>query len=352
MRRKPLVEVPPLEEIQVTPSSSVLEGLRARVIGQEDALAKIAEYVEVYQAGLNLPGRPAGIFALLGPSGVGKTATVEALAEVLHGDHKKYIRLDCGEFQLDHDISKIQGSNPGYLGHGQTQPAITQERLTSVTSDRCSVSILLLDEIEKASSSVHQLFLGVLDKARLVLGDNRPVNFERTMIFMTGNVGSREMVKANSSNPFTFNNAQSSSKPDTRGIGQRAMEREFPPEFCNRVDVVSVYEPLTREQLSMILDLELGRLRDFIVYRLAEKAPILIFMPSAKEFLLERGTSAKFGARELKRVLFKYVTHPLAKMVNSNTIQGRQVVVTCGKGKDELTFETNTLATAPTQAAA
>jgi ATP-dependent Clp protease ATP-binding subunit ClpA len=199
---------------------------------------------------------------------------------------------------------------------------------------------------------LHRLLLGIMDKGRLTLGDNTLVNFERTLVFLTSNVGAKEMAAASSPNPFTFDQSASSTVPNIRAIGEKAMERKFPPEFCNRVDVISVFEPLSTEALAQIMDLELNKLRDFVVSRLGGDSPVLVFMPSAKEFLLERGTSAKFGARELKRALFKYVTFPLAKMTNAKTIQGRQVVVTGGKGKDELTFEVKSLTATPSKAAA
>ena len=168
--------------------------LAKRVVGQPAATTGITPYVQMHQAGLAPEGRPVGVFLLLGPSGTGKTKTVEALAEVLHGSDKNVLRVDCGEFQMEHEVAKLIGAPPGYLGHRETHPLLTQQKLSSVTSERSNLSIVLFDEIEKAAGSLARLLLGVLDKAALRLGDNTNVNFERSLIFLTSNLGSREML--------------------------------------------------------------------------------------------------------------------------------------------------------------
>ena len=168
--------------------------LRRRIVGQDDAIDVVVPYVEIYEAGLAPEGRPVGVFLLLGPTGTGKTKTVEALAEALHGSERNLLRIDCGEFQLEHEVAKLIGAPPGYLGHRETQPMISQQKLNAVTSERSSLSLVLFDEIEKAAPSMGRLLLGVLDKAALKLGDNSTVNFERSLIFMTSNLGAREMM--------------------------------------------------------------------------------------------------------------------------------------------------------------
>ena len=169
--------------------------LTEKVVGQAAAIEAIVPYVQMYQAGLAPEGRPAGVFLLLGPTGTGKTRTVEALAEVLHGSAKNLLKVDCGEFQMEHEVAKLIGAPPGYLGHRETQPMLTQQKLNAVTSEKCSLSLVLFDEIEKAAPSMTRLLLGVLDKAVLRLGDNTTVNFERTLIFMTSNLGARGMLR-------------------------------------------------------------------------------------------------------------------------------------------------------------
>src|SRR5580704_14987591 len=174
-------------------SSDIARALARRLVGQPSAIAAVVPYVEMYRARLNPEGRPAGIFLLLGPTGTGKTKTVEALADVLHGSPKKLLKVDCGEYQMEHEVAKLLGAPPGYLGHRETQPLLTLQYMSAVTSESCDLSILLFDEIEKAAQSLVRLLLGVLDKAILRLGDSTLVNFEKTIIFLTSNLGARAM---------------------------------------------------------------------------------------------------------------------------------------------------------------
>src|SRR6266568_5419597 len=220
-------------------STDLVERLSQKVVGQPSALKYIVPYVQMYQAGLAPEGRPVGIFLLLGPTGTGKTKTVEALAEILHGSEKNVLKVDCGEFQMEHEVAKLIGAPPGYLGHRETQPMLTQQKLNAVTSDRCALSLVLFDEIEKAAPSMTRLLLGVLDKGILRLGDNSIVNFERTLIFLTSNLGAHQMSKE--INPeFGFQSAQSRERADLtsklQNIALVAVRKRFSPEFVNRID--------------------------------------------------------------------------------------------------------------------
>src|SRR5690349_13696528 len=227
------------------------------LVGQPEAIETIIPYIQMHQAGLAPEGRPMGVFLLLGPTGTGKTRTVEALAEVLHGSSKNLLKVDCGEFQMEHEVAKLVGAPPGYLGHRETQPLLTQAKLTSVASESSPISLLLFDEIEKAAPSLVRLLLGVLDKATLRLGDNSTVNFENTMIFLTSNLGAKSIQKAG--NPdFGF---EAMTKRDEglapeklQNIGMNAVRQKFSPEFVNRIDTVITYRPLRREDCSRILD--------------------------------------------------------------------------------------------------
>src|SRR5579863_3765078 len=180
-------------------STDLVEDLTAvlsrKVVGQPAATRVIVPYIQMFQAGLAPEGRPVGVFLLLGPTGTGKTKTVEALAEILHGSEKNLLKVDCGEFQMEHEVAKLIGAPPGYLGHRETQPILTQQKLNSVTSEKSPLSIVLFDEIEKAAPSMTRLLLGVLDKGVLRLGDNSVVNFEKSMVFLTSNLGAREMLR-------------------------------------------------------------------------------------------------------------------------------------------------------------
>src|SRR5262245_19385526 len=157
---------PPAEPVP----EDLVDILSKKVVGQPAAMKYMVPYVYMYQAGLAPEGRPAGVFLLLGPTGTGKTRSVEAIAEVLHGSAKKMLKVDCGEFQLDHEVAKLIGSPPGYLGHRETVPMLTQTHLESITSENCDLALVLFDEIEKAAPSMTRLLLGILDKGTLRLG--------------------------------------------------------------------------------------------------------------------------------------------------------------------------------------
>ena len=297
--------------------------LSRTVVGQPAATRLIVPYIQMFQAGLAPEGRPVGVFLLLGPTGTGKTKTVEALAEILHGSEKNVLKVDCGEFQMEHEVAKLIGAPPGYLGHRETQPMLTQQKLTAVTSDRCNLSLVLFDEIEKAAPSMTRLLLGVLDKAQLRLGDNTSVNFEKSMVFLTSNLGSREMLRE--INPeFGFQSAQHSERADLIGklqsIGLVAVRKRFSPEFVNRIDCIITYQPLSQEALAAILEHQIADLQSHVNTRLGDRSFTLEIPPEARQFLLEKGTSAEYGARELNRTIHRFLTQPLATMVATNQV--------------------------------
>jgi ATP-dependent Clp protease ATP-binding subunit ClpA len=292
--------------------------LAARIVGQPAALEAIVPCVQMYQAGLSPEGRPAGVYFLLGPSGTGKTRTVESLAAVLHGSEKSMLKVDCGEFQLEHEVAKLIGAPPGYLGHKETQPLLTQAKLNSVTSEGCSLALVLFDEIEKAAPSMVRLLLGVLDKATLRLGDNSVVNFERSILFLTSNLGAREMLREIAPD-FGFQSAAGATA-DRVGrklekIGLGSVRRAFPPEFVNRLDGVITYQPLDDAALDAILTQQLDDLQLLVNRRLGASAFHLKVSEESRRFLLERGASPRFGARELKRTLHRHIVQPLAAHV-------------------------------------
>src|SRR5208337_1598683 len=168
--------------------------LRRKIVGQDQAIEKVAEIYQMFLAGLNAPGRPVGNLLFLGPTGSGKTRVVEAVAESLFGDARACIKIDCAEFQHSHEIAKLIGSPPGYLGHRETHALLSQEVLNQHHTDKLKLSFVLFDEIEKASDALWNLLLGILDKATLTLGDNRKVDFSSSMIFLTSNLGAAEMT--------------------------------------------------------------------------------------------------------------------------------------------------------------
>jgi CheY-like chemotaxis protein len=325
-------------------ATSILDLLAEKIIGQPTAISGIASTVKTYQAGLSPAGRPAGIFLLLGPTGTGKTRTVEALAEILHGAPKKVVKIDCGEFQTDHELAKLIGAPPGYLGHRETPPVLTQEKLREASSEFCDLAIVLFDEIEKAAPGVSRLLLGVLDKATLRLGDNTEVNFEKSLIFLTSNLGAREMMKELQPELGFRPNAPAESIDLTKkleGIALSAVRRMYSPEFVNRLDAVITYQPLDSEALALILDQQIVDLQKHVNSRLGDKCFNIEIGDESRAFLLEKGTSPQYGARELKRSIHKYLTQPLATLViESKVPPGSTVEVLINEDKDGLTFDT------------
>ena len=322
----------------------ILRALARRVIGQPSATQSIIPYVHMHQAGLAPEGRPVGVFLLLGPTGTGKTKTVEALAEVLHGSEKNLLRVDCGEFQMEHEVAKLIGAPPGYLGHRETSPILTQQKLTAVTSERCNISIILFDEIEKAAPSMTRLLLGILDKAALRLGDNSAVNFDKSLIFLTSNLGAREMMKEIIPG-FGFDamvprdHRRVSSK--LQSIGLSAVKRKFSPEFVNRIDSVITYEPLSAGTLAEILDIQIAELQRHIYRRLGPRAFRIGVSKPARKFLLTRGTSEQYGARELKRTLHRQVVQPLASLITRGGVEPGDIVrIELAPDKQSLRFRT------------
>ena len=310
-------------------SSEIGEILADIIVGQPAAIASIVPFIEIHEAGLSADGRPAGVFLLLGPTGTGKTKTVEAVAEALHGSAKKLLKVDCGEFQMEHEVAKLIGAPPGYLGHRETQPVLTQNKLNGVVSQFSDLSIVLFDEIEKAAPSMARLLLGVLDKATLRLGDNSLVNFEKTLIFLTSNLGARSMgreLRPSIGYEACVPRDRERMAAKLESIGLSAVRKRFSPEFVNRLDAVITYHPLSADSLAAILDQQLVEFQEHIENRLGDRAFRLEIPARTRKFLLKNGTSEEYGARELKRTLQRHLVQPLARMVSEKTISPGEVM--------------------------
>ena len=297
--------------------------LRERIIGQESAIRAVVDLYQVFCTGMCPQGRPVGNLLFLGPTGSGKTRVVEAAAEILFGDPRAVIKVDCAEFQHSHEIAKLIGSPPGYLGHQQTHPVITQEALEQHHTEKLKLSFLLFDEIEKASDALWQLLLGILDKATLTLGDNRRVDLSQTIIFLTSNLGGREITELTTGKlgfvqPADKGEDKLDSKVERTAI--EAAKRKFSPEFMNRLDKVVVFHPLRPEQLERILEIELGMVQQRVLD--AARGPFLFRVtPEAREYLLQEGTDLKYGARHLKRAIERHVVHPLANLLATKQVR-------------------------------
>jgi ATP-dependent Clp protease ATP-binding subunit ClpA len=320
------------------------KALLQRVVGQDRAVRRLARVYQVYRAGLSTPGRPLVNLLLLGPTGSGKTRLVEAAAEVLMGDSKGVLKIDCAEFQHSHEIAKLIGSPPGYLGHRETPPALTQEALDRYFTDKLKLSLVLFDEIEKASEALWQLLLGILDKGTLTLGDNRRVDFSLSMIFLTSNLGSQELMKLMTGG-LGFSAGRNENEDD-EGLDQKiyrtaleASRRKFSPEFMNRIDKVIVFRLLSRDSLEKILDIELARVQDRIMTATEGNPFVLICTRAARDFLLKEGTDQKFGARHLKRAIERYLVFPISNLLATHQIKlGDLITVDCSADDSKLAF--------------
>jgi len=313
--------------------AAVLErNLRKLVVGQDEAIHQIVNVYQMYLTGMNPPGRPIGNFLFLGPTGSGKTRTVEATAEALLKNPRAVIKIDCAEFQHSHEIAKLIGSPPGYLGHRETHALLSQEVLNQYHTETTKISFVLFDEIEKASDALWNLLLGILDKGILTLGDNRKVDFSRCLIFMTSNLGAAEMSALLT--PKLGFGANARAREISAGLvddktrdkasrsGVEAARCKFTPEFMNRLDKIVTFSPLGTEQLRQILDIELDGVQKRIFNLSPQQAFAFSATDAAKEFLLHEGTDVKYGARHLKRAIERLVVQPLSNLIATSQVRG------------------------------
>src|ERR1700704_3015248 len=298
--------------------------LRSKVVGQEEGVRALVDLYQVYCAGMSSTGRPVGNLLFLGPTGSGKTRIVEAAAEILFGDPRAVIKVDCAEFQHSHEIAKLIGSPPGYLGHRETHPLITQEELGKYHTEKLKLSFLLFDEIEKASDALWQLLLGILDKATLTLGDNRRVDLSQCIIIMTSNLGAGEMSNmVDGGLGFAPKATQVDAAFDDK-INRSAVDaarRKFSPEFMNRIDKSVVFRTLRSEHLQQILEIELGMVQQRILMASAVNQFVFSCTPKVKSFLLHEGTDPKYGARHLKRAIERHIVFQLANLVATGQVK-------------------------------
>lgn len=317
--------------------------LSALIVGQERAVRRMSGLFQIYLAGMNNPTRPLGTMLFLGPTGSGKTRVVEAAATVLFGEPHSVVKIDCAEFQHSHEIAKLIGSPPGYLGHRETSPMLTQENLDKAHTDDTKLTFVLFDEIEKASDALWQLLLGILDKATLTLGDNRRVDFSNTIVIMTSNLGAREMSEMISGGiGFASKGAKSQQDNDIDmkiyRTATEAARRKFSPEFMNRIDKVVVFRSLREAHLRQILEIELDAVQKRITQSAGTKFIFRCTDP-AKEFLLREGIDYKYGARHLKRAIERFLVFPLSNLVATEQVGiGDVVIVDFDEAGEKLTF--------------
>lgn len=314
-----------LNTVGTTRISELQDFLNRSVIEQTQAVSAVADFWRVRTAGFHDPGRPLGNMLMLGPTGVGKTLLIEKLAEYAHGSKDTIVKIDCAELQLDHEVAKLIGSPPGYLGHRETEPLLSAARLKRSVSAKCAISLVLFDEIEKAHDRVWRLLLGVLDKGVLTTGANDLVNFRDSMIFMTSNLGSDEARQK-----FEHRMGFDVTRPahgSYEGVMVRSAQRRFSPEFLNRLDATITFNALSESAIFQIVQKEM----DVIQSRGGHDIQL---SPEARVELCRIGYSKEYGARELKRILFQHITVPLANAaLNGDLRWARHLVVDFRGGK-------------------
>jgi ATP-dependent Clp protease ATP-binding subunit ClpA len=320
------------------------ERLSKLIVGQERAVRYMSSLYQILLAGMNPPDRPLGSLLFLGPTGSGKTHTVEAAAEILLGERDAVLKIDCAEFQHSHEIAKLIGSPPGYLGHRETHPLLSQENLDRCHTEDIKLSFVLFDEIEKASDALWQLLLGILDKATLTLGDNHHVDFSRSVIVMTSNLGAREISELISGGigfapaHVSLNTGETEVEQKIYHTALEAARRKFSPEFMNRIDKVVVYRPLKQHHLQQIVDLELQAVQDRIMHSVGAKF-VVQCSDAAKEMLLREGLDFRYGARHIKRSIERFLVYPLSSLIATGQMQSGDVVyVDIGRKTSKLVF--------------
>ena len=319
-----------MRQIDTTKSSDqvkiLLDKFKDKIVGQNEAISAITRILEQHLGGLADKRRPIGSILFLGPTGTGKTSVVEALCEGLYGSPDTMIKIDCAEYSHEHEIAKLIGSPPGYLGHSATPPRLTNTAIKACTTADVPFAIILFDEIDKANDTLWQLLLGVLDKATLTLGDNTVTDFKNTVIIMTSNVGARQMASATGEENlgFLLPDTMADGGKGIKVIAESAARKKFSPEFLNRLDEIVTFHTLSKDQINLVLDMELLKLRVKFALR---NIAFLHVSPSAKAELLLRGYDKKYNGRGIRRTLEKEIMAPIARALASKELNAKESVV-------------------------
>jgi len=312
-----------------SPDAKELETfLHRKIISQREAITHIVEMYQMFLAKLIAPDRPVGNLLFLGPTGSGKTKVVEATAEALFGDPHALLKIDCAEFQNDHEICKLIGSPPGYLGHRETHPIFEPQRINQWQTDKLKLTLLLFDEIEKASDALWMLMLGIMDKATLTLGDNRRVDMSHCLIFMTSNLGSRDISKEALGFGSSKVEVNDQHDEEVARTSEEAARKKFTPEFLNRLDKIITFKTLRPVDLREILELELEQVQWRVLQSAGNNQFVFKCTQNAKDALMEEGVSIKFGARHLKRTIERRLVLPLANLIATGQVKlGDYIVI-------------------------
>jgi len=319
----------PLTRLEKHETQRLLElesELHKRVVSQEEAVAAIAKSVRRGRSGLKDPNRPMGSFIFIGPSGVGKTLLARALAEFMFGNEDALIQIDMSEYMEKHNVSRLVGAPPGYVGYEEGGQLTERIR-------RRPYAVLLLDEIEKAHPDVYNMLLQIMEEGRLTDSFGRHIDFKNVILIMTSNIGA-DLIRSQSGFGFGKRTAEANYEK-MKEMLQKEVERHFRPEFLNRLDDVIVFHALTRDDLTTIVDYELNK----VFKRLVKQGYRLDVSPASKEFLIEKGYNPEFGARPLRRAIERYIEDALSENILKGELKNKNVIKIDVKDEDSLKFE-------------
>ena len=295
------------------------EELHKRVVGQEEAIVAVSKSIRRARAGIKDPKRPTGSFIFLGPSGVGKTELARTLAEFLFGDEDAMIQVDMSEYMEKHSVSRLVGSPPGYVGYdegGQLTEAVRRK----------PYSVVLLDEIEKAHPDVFNILLQILEDGRLTDAQGRKVDFRNTIVIMTSNIGAASISK-NQTLGFSIGDESGLSYEDMKSRVMGELKKVFRPELLNRIDEIIVFHKLSKDEIKVIVDLQLKRVRE----QMATHEVVIELTDEAKELLVDKGYDPAMGARPLRRAIQHYIEDPLADFVLGRSLQPGSTILVSRK---------------------
>jgi ATP-dependent Clp protease ATP-binding subunit ClpA len=316
-------------------ANELREKLRREIIGQDEAIDAVVRTVIVADLGICDPRRPLGTFLFLGPTGTGKSQIARSLAKIIHGEESDVVAINCTEFKNPHDVAKLVGAPPGYVGHEQA-PFLTQDKLEK------RLTIVLFEELEKADRALFDLLLQILERGELTTGRGVDLSFRNCFVMMTSNVCAKEIDNITKNEVFGFGPpSRNLREMDPEAADARiraaclgAVENYFSPEFINRIDEIVTFHPLKYEHLMTILEKFLAETRE----RVAMTGFLMSMSESAKRFLIEKGTNLRYGARPLRRAVREYLEFPLANVIAESALSDRNQAVQVGAGKEALSF--------------